>query len=56
MESEEVGYRAVLALVYWELTKDIESLHIFYEKSESCSTIATAALALHASVWFLFHL
>ncbi len=46
MEPEEVSYRALLAVVYWELTKDLDTLHILYEKSESCSAIAAAVAAL----------
>ncbi len=46
MEPEELSYRALLAVVYWELTKDLDTLHVLYEKSESCSIIAAAVAAL----------
>jgi len=46
MEPEEVGYRALLAVVYWDLTRDLNPLHVFYERTESCVSIASAVAAL----------
>lgn len=46
MDPAELRYRALLAVVYWELTKDLDGLHIFYEQTESCVSMASAAAAL----------
>jgi hypothetical protein len=46
MKPEEVRYRALLAVVYWELTRDLNPLHVFYERTESCVLIASAVVAL----------
>ncbi len=46
MEPEEVRYRALLAVVYWDLTKDLNPLRVFYERTESCALIASAVAAL----------
>ena len=46
MEPEEVRYRALLGVVYWDLTRDLNPLHVFYERSESCVLIASAVAAL----------
>jgi hypothetical protein len=46
MEPEEVRYRALLAVVYWELTRDLNPLHVFYERTENCALIASAVAAL----------
>jgi hypothetical protein len=46
MEPEEVRYRALLAVAYWDLTRDLNPLHVFYERTESCVLIASAVAAL----------
>jgi hypothetical protein len=46
MEPEEVRYRALLGVVYWDLTRDLNPLNVFYERSESCVLIASAVAAL----------
>jgi hypothetical protein len=46
MKPEEIRYRALLAVVYWELTRDLNPLHVFYERTESCVLIASAVAAL----------
>ena len=46
MKPEEVRYRALLAVVYWDLTRDLNPLHVFYERTESCVSIASAVAAL----------
>ena len=46
MEPEEVRYRALLAVVYWDLTRDLNPLHVFYERTESCVSITSAVAAL----------
>jgi hypothetical protein len=46
MEPEEVRYRALLSVVYWDLTRDLNPLHVFYERTESCVSIASAVAAL----------
>jgi hypothetical protein len=46
MDPEEVRYRALLAVVYWALTRDLNPLHVFYERTESCVLIASAVAAL----------
>ena len=46
MEPEEVRYRALLAVVYWDLTRDLNPLHVFYERTESCVLIASAVATL----------
>ncbi len=46
MEPKEVRYRALLAVVYWDLTRDLNPLHVFYERTESCALIASGVAAL----------
>jgi hypothetical protein len=46
MEPEEVRYRALLGVVYWDLTRDLNPLYVFYERTESCVLIASAVAAL----------
>ena len=46
MKPEEVRYRALLAVVYWELTRDLNPLYVFYERTENCALIASAVAAL----------
>jgi len=46
MKPEEVRYRALLGVVYWELTRDLNPLHVFYERTESCVLIASGVAAL----------
>jgi len=46
MKPEEVNYRALLAVVYWELTRDLNPLQVVYEQSGSCISIASAVAAL----------
>ena len=41
MKPKEVRYRALLAVVYWDLTRDLNPLHVFYERTESCVLIAS---------------
>jgi hypothetical protein len=48
MEPEEVRYRALLAVVYWDLTRDLNPLHVFYERTEGCVLIASG---VPPSVW-----
>jgi hypothetical protein len=45
MKPEEVRYRALLGVVYWDLTRDLNPLHVFYEWTESCVLIASAVAA-----------
>lgn len=46
MEPSELRYRSLLATAYWELTKDLDVLYIFYQQSESCIAMASAVAAL----------
>jgi hypothetical protein len=46
MEPEEVRYRALLGVVYRDLTRDLNPLHVFYERTKSCALIASAVAAL----------
>jgi len=46
MEPSELRYRSLLATAYWELTKDLDVLYIFYQQNESCIAMASAVAAL----------
>jgi hypothetical protein len=46
VESSELRYRSLLATAYWELTKDLDVLYIFYQQNESCVAMASAVAAL----------
>jgi hypothetical protein len=40
VEPSELRYRSLLATAYWELTKDLDVLYIFYQQNESCIAMA----------------
>ncbi len=46
MEGVELEYRAVLSLIYSELVADLKSLHVIYEETPSCISMASALAAL----------